>query len=57
MWCADDSVMSHASLRDLTMAPRVLGAWTEGDVSPLTHEILRGAVPDPEKRPVVHVGG
>ena len=29
----------------------------EGDVPPLTHEILRRAVPDVERRPVVHVGG
>ena len=26
-------------------------------VTPLTHEILRGAVPDPDERRVVHVGG
>lgn len=29
----------------------------EGDVPPLTHEILRRAVPDAARRPVVHVGG
>jgi amino acid permease len=50
--------------------PHVYFAWTEGnpvaflfrflflgegDVAPITHEVLRRAIPDPGKRPLVHV--
>jgi len=63
------AVLLH--LRDLTGdIPHAYFSWSEsdplkevvsfvlfgeGDIAPVTHEILREAEPDPERRPVIHV--
>ncbi|MEW6423010.1 MAG: amino acid transporter, partial [Deinococcota bacterium] len=65
------AVLLH--VRDLTgVPPHIYFEWSEkgpaanalrfllageGDIPPLTHEVLRRAEPEIFRRPVVHVGG
>jgi hypothetical protein len=60
------------AIRDMTgMRPHAYFGWSEGnpirylarfilfgegDIAPVTHEILRRTVPDPARRPAIHVG-
>ncbi len=64
------AVLLH--IQDVTrLQPHIYFGWTEGnplkylarfilfgegDVAPVTHEILRRAEPDPRRRPAIHVG-
>ena len=65
------AVAARTSATRPASGPHVYFGWTEGnplkylarfilfgegDIAPVTHEVLRRAEPDPKRRPALHVG-